>query len=141
MPKPTLYLFRGLPGSGKTTMANTLIKANPNTVLVEADMYFGYSLKEYKQNFNAEELPNAHDWCKRTVERYLQMGINVAVANTFTRQWEIQFYIDLAKKLGIKCVVYHCTMDYGNVHNVPESHVEKMRERWEPVDGEIPITD
>ena len=59
----TLFLVRGLPGSGKTTFAKQL-----SDIVFEADMYFE-SNGEYK--FDPSKIRDAHEWCKGHV-RYLE---------------------------------------------------------------------
>ena len=56
-----LFLLRGLPGSGKTTLAKSLGGKN-----YEADMFFERGLKNV-YTFVAAKLPNAHRWCQSQV--------------------------------------------------------------------------
>ena len=58
-----LTLVRGLPGSGKSTFANTI--TNEFSVC-EADKFF-YD-KEGNYNFDATKLSQAHKWCRDEVE-------------------------------------------------------------------------
>lgn len=63
--------IRGLPGSGKSTMAQ-VYRRNGFT-WVEADMYFDSFLFGYR--LDPAKLPEAHSWCQTTVERYLSQGL------------------------------------------------------------------
>ena len=38
-PKPSLVVMVGLPGSGKSTIAEELAKKNPNTAIFSSDKY------------------------------------------------------------------------------------------------------
>lgn len=132
-----LILLRGIPGAGKTEFARTFLK---DAVLVEADQYF--TAEEYdsvtghkaagEYRFRPEELTIAHEWCKSMTEKYLARGKNVVVANTFSRQWELQPYIDMAKAEGHRFYVLTVHGDHGSVHGVPRQVVDKMKDRWEP---------
>jgi hypothetical protein len=125
----TLYIVRGLPGSGKSTYAHTL----PVDVVYEADQYF-MDGDEYK--FDPRKLKDAHEWCLNVTNLALRQGRSVAVANTFTTVWEIQNYVKMVRLLdqeigqNINIVIVTCTGDYGNVHGVPDASIERMRNRF-----------
>jgi len=126
-----LFLLRGLPGSGKSTLAAQL-----GGSLVEADRYF-MQYGEYK--FDASKLKEAHAWCREQVRKWMEVdnaGYNVdriVVSNTFTQEWEMKPYYELAEKYGYR--VYSIVVEnrHGgkNVHNVPDEAIDKMRKRFE----------
>jgi predicted kinase len=128
-----LILIRGISGSGKSTYAKKLMKDDPSLAHYEADMYF---YQNGKYNFNPKELKDAHAWCKFKTENALQNGQSVIVSNTFTQKWEIEPYIQLGKKYGAEIVIKKATGNYQNVHGVPDEALERMRSRWEDLDGE-----
>lgn len=128
-----LFLLRGLPGSGKTTLANQL-----GGSLVEADRYF-MEYGEYK--FDASKLKEAHAWCKEQVQNWMETngrGFDVpriVVSNTFTQEWEMKSYYDLAREHGYMVFSLIVENRHGgkNVHNVPEDKIEQMRKRFEVI--------
>lgn len=123
---PILYLIRGLPGSGKTTLARDMVKSGMG-VYVEADMYFEDHNGNY--NFDPNNIKKAHEFCIFTAGAALIEGHNVIVSNTFSRIWEMEPYLILPRVE--KHVVITCEGDYGSVHGVPADKIEQMKQRWE----------
>lgn len=121
-----LYLLRGLPGSGKSTLAKSLGGKH-----LEADMYFIDSEGEYK--FDAAKLKKAHNWCQSNTELAMALGEKIVVSNTFTQEWEMEAYYELAEKYGY--MVYSLIVEnrHGGVneHGVPEEKLEQMKNRFE----------
>ena len=135
-----LIIVRGLPGSGKSTIARSF-KEDCGYEWFEADMYF-MDGDEYK--FDATQLYNAHKWCYENTYRYLFSYYDVIVSNTFTTNKEMKQYFELREffpDLEIDVIEVHS--QFGSIHGVPDETMEKMRNRWEEVDpkyGIISIT-
>lgn len=121
-----LFLFRGVPGSGKTTAANALCET-----VVSADDYFTDEDGNYE--YIADEIGDAHDYCKKAVADLMKTGVDVAVANTFTREWEMDFYVEAAAHCGYKLFSFVVENRHGNesVHDVPARTVQHMTNRFE----------
>lgn len=126
----SIILLRGIPGSGKSTLANLLISNKPHCIK-SADMFF--EDEEGNYNFNARELPTAHKWCRNQVE-YLMNDQEelIIVDNTFTQEWEMADYFDLAKKYDYRVVSLIVENRHGStsIHNVPKEKLDMMRERF-----------
>ena len=122
-----LILLRGLPGSGKTTLAKTF-----GVNHIEADMFFIDSeTGEYK--FDASKLRYAHEWCQDVVEHWMEKDITpIVVSNTFTQEWEMEDYYKLAEKYGYKVFSIIVENRHGGVneHNVPDEKLKQMKERF-----------
>jgi predicted kinase len=145
-----LILIRGLPGSGKSTFAASLLYSlndnkihcenmgggfdeMPDWVHHETDDFFIH--EDGKYVFEPNKISEAHAWNWDRTHQALSEGYSVIVSNTFSRVWEMRPYIDMADKLDIKLTVLTVEGNFGNVHNVPEESIEKMRKRWEPYNG------
>jgi predicted kinase len=128
-----LYLLRGLPGSGKSTLARFVGDA-----FVESDMFF---LKNGKYEFDGSKIRDAHAWCQSTVREWMQMNADtygleyseIAVSNTFTQEWEMEAYYNLAKEFNYKVfsMIVENRHDGVNSHGVPEDKLEAMKSRFE----------
>ena len=55
----------------------------------------------------------------------------LAVANTFSQAWEAEPYFKLAEKYDYSTFVIECQNAFENVHGVPQSTIDAMRDRWE----------
>jgi adenylate kinase family enzyme len=122
-----LYIVRGVPGSGKTTLAKQLT-AN----VFEADHYFYDNDGNY--NFIPSEIKEAHKECQQFVGYAMESGIQkIAVSNTFTQEWEMEPYFELAKKHGFNVFTIIVENRHGglNQHGVPEDKIEQMKNRFE----------
>ena len=124
---PNLYLFRGVPGSGKTTAAEALCEN-----VVSADDFF-INPETGKYEFDGSRIKNAHEWCRQVVRNLIVAGKDVAVANTFTREWEMEDYYKMAEAFDYKVFSFVVENRHGgyNVHGVPGEKVQQMRERFE----------
>jgi predicted kinase len=129
-----LTLVRGLPGSGKSTFANTITN---KFSICEADKFF-YD-KEGNYNFDATKLREAHNWCRDEVEiRMKDNQINeqfypeIVVSNTFTQEWEMEAYFGLANQYGYKVFTIIVENRHGGVneHGVPKEKLEQMKDRF-----------
>lgn len=120
----SMILVRGIPGSGKSTLAKTLIGFYMH---VEADQYW---MQDGEYKFDATRLRQAHEWCQTRTRELLTAGFNPVVSNTFTTIKELRPYFDIAREFDIVPQVITCHAQYGNVHDVPEETLDKMRARF-----------
>ena len=129
-----LYIVRGLPGSGKSTFSKSIAKSYQ---VFEADQYF---MKNGKYKFNPTKLKEAHNDCKNRVARRMRENLfnslffnDIVVSNTFTQDWEMKFYRNIAKRYGYKVhtIVVENRHEGVNIHGVPEDKLQVMEDRFE----------
>ena len=127
--------MRGLPGSGKSTFANFVWN---DYAICEADKFF-YD-KEGNYNFDASKLKQAHEWCRNEVETRMkdneanpQYYPEIVVSNTFTQDWEMEAYYELAKKYDYLVISIIVENRHGGVneHGVPADKLEQMKNRFQ----------
>ena len=127
----TLYIVRGIPGSGKSTFAKSLGGTH-----FEADMFF---MKDGEYKFDMFKLKEAHKWCQNSVNTAMILNTTAAlnetivVSNTFTQEWEMKPYFELAETHGYKVFSIIVENRHGgtNEHGVPDEVLTKMSERFE----------
>lgn len=131
MNNKNLILVRGLPGSGKTTMAN--IFANDDTAVLAADDYFtNEHTGEY--NFIPEEIGQAHTECQKRCLTCMKNEVStIVVHNTFTRESEMDAYFKMAKENDyiVHTVIVENRHGNSSVHGVPQKTMKKMAQRFD----------
>ena len=131
-----LILIRGVPGSGKTTMAHAIRKCYPpgKAVVHEADDFFLDENGIYR--YDPKNIQYAHELCRQNTLKDLQDGLTVIVSNTFTRWWEIQHYLTPLEdswKIYPR-YIYVAPFNHNpfpNAHGVPPEKVQEMIKRFE----------
>jgi predicted kinase len=124
MNQKLLVLFRGLPGSGKTMLAKRFC-----SVSIAADDFV-------EGEWDVTKLKEYHAACRERTEFFMERGVHtIGVHNTFTQEWEMQAYFDLAQTWGylVSTVVVENRHGCVNEHDVPASTLRKMNERFDVV--------
>jgi len=128
-----LILVRGIPGSGKTTFVRNNY---PDMLHLEADKF---CMLNNIYVFNPAKLKDNHELCQKICDITLRNGSDCIVSNTFTTLKEMQHYISIANNNNTPYTIYSIQNQFYSVHNVPKESIEKMKNRWELIYGEIII--
>jgi predicted kinase len=130
-----LILLRGLPGCGKTTLGEVIMflpGSNDQNNVISADDFFVDENGVY--NFDSKKLKEAHNDCLlRCVDRMKNQLVKIVVANTFTQEWEMEKYFEIADRYNyrVHTVIVENRHGSKNVHDVPNDKVEIMKNRFE----------
>ncbi len=139
---PTLTIIRGLSGSGKSRLANSLfqthfVQTGQKLSHYEADDYFVQPDGSYL--FNPADLGKAHTLCQINTFSDMTKGFDVVVSNTFSRKWEMGIYVAWARFFAYRVKVIDL-FDAGLTdtelaarcqHDVPVERIALMRSKWE----------
>lgn len=126
----SLILLRGLPGSGKSALAEVLSENNKYPVL-SIDSYFTDVNGNYDFRYNENHL--AYKACESQTEAQMKLEIEkIVLDNTFTMDWEMEPYHKMASVFGYRVFVLTVENRHEgkNVHSIPEEQIERMREKF-----------
>lgn len=129
-----LILLRGIPGSGKSTLGEVILNCPQSTtnMVLSADDLFTDSSGNY--NFDSSRIKEAHNLCQQKCAEKMKLGLyKIVVANTFTQEWEMTPYYEMAEryKYRVHSIIVENRHNSINVHNVPEEKLLQMKDRFE----------
>ena len=137
-----LILIRGVSGAGKSTVGE-LLDDDRTEVLSTDDMF--YVDGEYI--FNPSKLGEYH---ATTIEKVKNLMVEyvwkckdnnyvwfptnrIVVCNTFTCEWEMKPYLDLAEEYEwcVHTIIVENRHNSDSIHNVPTETIKAQKERFE----------
>ncbi|XP_004604592.1 NEDD4-binding protein 2-like 1 isoform X1 [Sorex araneus] len=134
-----LYLLRGLPGSGKTTLARQLQHDFPRALIFSTDDFFFREDGTYE--FNPDFLEEAHEWNQKRARKAMRNGISpIIIDNTNLHAWEMKPYAVMALENNYEVIFREPDTRWKfnvqelarrNIHGVPREKIQRMKERYE----------
>lgn len=134
---PTMYVMRGLPGSGKSYKARQLQSELAGSVVYSTDDFFMVN-GEYK--FDPKRLAANHAANQKRARQACETGVDVIIDNTGLKAWECREYVRMALDHGYKVVLVEPETSWAkdpvecakrNSHGVPLETIERMLASWE----------
>lgn len=128
-----LFIVRGLPSAGKTTLAEVIA---PD---------FNYSLDDVRASVGDQhELSSVNYLAERNLERagveeWMKQGVTpIAVHDVNAKRNDVNDWLLVAAGYGYQCTVVHIETDLNNADlaarsrtNCPPSAIERFRLRWQ----------
>ena len=130
---PSIILLRGLPGAGKSALAAVLSEEGRYPVF-SVDSYFTSANGEY--SFRHDENHVAYRECAAQTEAAMKAGTpKIFLDNTFTMEWEMTPYFELAERYGYRVFVVTVEKRHSgaNVHGVTDEQLRKMAGKYRVV--------
>jgi tRNA uridine 5-carbamoylmethylation protein Kti12 len=129
-----LILVRGLPGSGKTTLGHIILRCVISDIpdVISADDYFVDENGNY--NFDVTKLKEAHNQCEQRCSIKMKNEFSrIVVANTFTQEWEMESYFNMAERYNyrVHTVIVENRHGSENVHGVSVEKLDQMKSRFQ----------
>ncbi|XP_063807850.1 NEDD4-binding protein 2-like 1 isoform X2 [Pseudophryne corroboree] len=98
-----LYLLRGLPGSGKSSLARKLKRDFPSALVFSTDDYFIMEDGSYLYDQNL--LQDAHRWNQKRARKAMTRGKTpIIIDNTNIVAWHMQPYAAMALENGYQVI-------------------------------------
>ncbi|XP_051473041.1 NEDD4-binding protein 2 isoform X2 [Apus apus] len=133
-----LVLLRGVPGSGKSYLARTLLEDNPGGIILSTDDYF---YKHGQYHYNPDCLGEAHEWNRKRAKEAFEKRISpIIIDNTNIQAWEMKPYVTLAQQFKYKVMFREPDtwwkfkpkeLERRNIHGVSKEKIRRMLERYE----------
>ena len=140
-----LILVRGVSGAGKSTVGElfddedtTVVLSTDDLFMVDGEYVFDPSkLPEYHAITvnKVKELMIEYDW-KSKDRDFSWFEVNkIIVCNTFTQEWEMEPYIDLAQghDWRVHTIVVENRHGSESTHGVPAHSINAQKDRFEVV--------
>jgi len=130
-----LLIVRGLPGSGKSTIAKQ-IQDTFGGVIVCADDFWGPAYA-----FDKSRIQEAHDWAYRQCEAHMQWNEErIILDGTYAQLKWMARYVEMATHFGYRAICREPDTEWAwnprqcaekNVHGVSEDVINTMLSKWE----------
>lgn len=134
-----LYVMRGLPGSGKSTIAREIIANHGTGVILSTDDYW---CRDGDYRFNPALLFKAHDWNFKRAKMSFEAGVKIVVIdNTNILRSHFINYTTTAQSYGYdirEVVVGRFDDEFVDIcharciHGVPHHTIKRMAMSFEP---------
>ncbi len=136
LPEKMLIIIRGLPSSGKSTLAKLLLLGGGETIC--SDDYMTTPDGEY--HFSRSGFVEAHRLCQQDCEALMQGAVSpIILHNNMGEAWEAEVYFKLATSYGYSTMVLNL-YDSGlndselcarSLHGMPQHLIQKVRQKWD----------
>jgi predicted kinase len=134
MPEKNLILLRGLPGSGKSSLAKILCEDGRYPSFSVDDFFTNKETGDYHFEFEKNHL--AYKACEENTRAAMKNSTKkIFIHNTFTMEWELEPYFKMAGEFNYSVFVVTVEKRHSgkNEHGVTEEQLKKMAEKFKVV--------
>jgi predicted kinase len=129
----TMFILQGAPGSGKSKMAEALMRQTAAedffpAIICSTDRFF---MVNDKYMFDRTKLAEYHGLNQDKAKYYLENGYSVIIDNTNIKKIHVEPYVKIAKETKAQIQIIRCYGKFQNLHGVPEEIVQRMRNEME----------
>ncbi|XP_071990491.1 NEDD4-binding protein 2-like 1 [Engystomops pustulosus] len=134
-----LYLLRGLPGSGKSSLARKLKRDFPSALVFSTDDYF--LAEDGSYSYDPDLLQDAHKWNQKRARKAMSRGRTpIIIDNTNILAWHMKPYAVMALENGYGVIFQEPNTHWKfnvrelarrNSHGVPREKIQRMKEAYE----------
>lgn len=129
----TIFIMRGLPGVGKSVLADVLRVINSGSVILSADDYF-------KEGFDKDKIKDAHEWNFERFKKAVESKCpNIIVDNSNVKKYHYHHYLDYGQRhnylVSVVTIPHNDVSDRElferNIHSVSRETIRRMRKEFE----------
>ncbi|KAM3933974.1 NEDD4-binding protein 2-like 1 isoform 1-T1 [Leptodactylus fuscus] len=134
-----LYLLRGLPGSGKSSLARKLKRDFPSALVLSTDDYF--LMDDGSYIYNPDLLQDAHRWNQKRARKAMNRGKTpIIIDNTNIVAWHMKPYAVMALENGYGVIFLEPSTHWKfnvrelarrNSHGVPLEKIQRMKDAYQ----------
>ena len=135
----TIFIMRGLPSVGKTTLSDVLKLIHPQSVVLSSDDFF-FDPKTGTHSFDKEKIKEAHEWNFERFKKEVEKEIpNIIIDNSNIKKYHFHHYLDYGQRhnyLVSVVTIPHNDVDDKrladrSVHSVTRETIRRMRKEFE----------
>ncbi|XP_040282077.1 NEDD4-binding protein 2-like 1 isoform X1 [Bufo bufo] len=134
-----IYLLRGLPGSGKSSLARKLKRDFPSAVVFSTDDYF--LMEDGTYIYDPDLLQDAHKWNQKRARKAMTRGRTpIIIDNTNIVAWHMKPYAAMALENGYGVIFLEPNTHWKfnvrelarrNSHGVPREKIQHMKDAYQ----------
>lgn len=135
----TIFIMRGLPGVGKSALADVMRKISPGTVILSSDDFF-FDPKTGVNAFDKEKIKEAHEWNFERFKKAIEANTpNIIVDNSNVKKYHYHHYLDYGQRhnylVSVVTIPHNDVSDKElterNIHNVSRETIRRMRKEFD----------
>ena len=126
-----LFLLRGLPGAGKTTVSQLIAGSSMGTNILTICADDGMVDEIGNYNYLPHRVADCHAECQNEVKGAMLRDVPVIVVhNTFVKAWELAPYYNMASNYcyNVHSLIVENRHGSSDIHDVPGSTIDRMDE-------------